>query len=398
MAASRASIASSVAGSSGAPSLQRSASASVVLRARIGADFDLLARERHARHAELREHLRVELVGDRAQLGLGPRFQRVRQHEHLQVAVPEVRRDVVAVHLELLGDDRDDRLLVLLDHDGVLDRERRARSAGAEADDRAVDAVGELVDVLAVVGTGVADHAAGLDQRRARAVAAEVLVPHARDQPPRSPRAVGANADVHAGDRPAEIETSARGPRRRESRSACGPRSCRHSCGECYDIICGRIQRSDVRMDRVRVDSAAGRRPRGRTSDWQWSVASEWPDQAAGASKSASASERVHFLKVAAAGHFPTALDEARTTALGPPHLPFPAVIDSGIGRRRRLAAHRRARTAPTRRSTHGSRIPHGSCPHSRAARRVPRRRAVRHVPIRLHGAHRDGTRTPARP
>ena len=53
-----------------------------------------------------------------------------------------------------------------LDDDRVLDRERRARSARAEADDRAVDPVRELVDVLAVVGAGLTDHAAGLDERR----------------------------------------------------------------------------------------------------------------------------------------------------------------------------------------------------------------------------------------
>ena len=63
-------------------------------------------------HPEQREHLRVELVGDRAQLRLGPGLERIRQHEHLQVAVAEVRRDVVPVHLELLGHDRDDRLLL----------------------------------------------------------------------------------------------------------------------------------------------------------------------------------------------------------------------------------------------------------------------------------------------
>ena len=64
--------------------------------------------------------------------------------------------------------------------DRVLDRERRARTARAEPDDRGVDLAGELVDLLAVARRGLADLRAGLDRDRLRAVAAEVLVPDAR--------------------------------------------------------------------------------------------------------------------------------------------------------------------------------------------------------------------------
>ena len=76
----------------------------------------------------------------------------------------EVLRHVATVGRELLGDDRDHRSIALFDRDGVGDRERRARTAGAEPDDREVDRLRELADVAAVGGTGVADLAVGLDR------------------------------------------------------------------------------------------------------------------------------------------------------------------------------------------------------------------------------------------
>ena len=136
-----------------------------------------------------------------SQLLGGPRFERVGEHEHVQVGVTDVAGDVVRVHRELLAHDRDDRLLVFLDRDRVLDRERRARSARAESDDRGVDLTRELVDLLAVARRRVADLRAGLDRDRLRAVAAQVLVPDARDQLPRPPRPIGAQADRETGER-----------------------------------------------------------------------------------------------------------------------------------------------------------------------------------------------------
>ena len=114
-----------------------------------------------------------------------------------------------AVHHELLAHDRDHGLLVLLDRDRVLDRERRARPARAEADDRAVDDAGELVDVLAVVGAGLADLRAGLDRDRVRAVAREVVAPDARDELPRAPGPVGAQPDRQPAERAVDRKAGA---------------------------------------------------------------------------------------------------------------------------------------------------------------------------------------------
>ena len=99
-----------------------------------------------------------------------------------------------------------DRLLVLLDRDRVLDRERRARSARAEPDDRAVDAAGELVDVLAVVGAGLADLRAGLDQRSSCAPSRGGTRPRCSRSAATIATPVGADADVQAGERPLEAE------------------------------------------------------------------------------------------------------------------------------------------------------------------------------------------------
>jgi kanamycin kinase len=62
---------------------------------------------------------------------------------------------------------------------------------------------------------------------------------------------------------------------------------------------------------------------------WEWSVASEWPDQATWRLEEPS-TRRVHFLKVTDTGHFPTALDEAERLHWARPHLPVPEVVDSG--------------------------------------------------------------------
>ena len=118
----------------------------------------------------------------------------------------DVPSDVVRVHGELLAHDRDDRLLVLLDGHRVLDRERRARTAGAEADDRGIDLARELFDLLAITRRGLTDLRAGLDRDRLRAVALQVLRPDVRDQLPRSPRPVGAQTDGEARERPLETE------------------------------------------------------------------------------------------------------------------------------------------------------------------------------------------------
>jgi hypothetical protein len=65
------------------------------------------------------------------------------------------------MHGELLAHDRNDGLLVLFDRDGILDRERRARTAGTEADDGRIDVLGELVDLLAVTRRRLTDLRAG---------------------------------------------------------------------------------------------------------------------------------------------------------------------------------------------------------------------------------------------
>jgi len=68
---------------------------------------------------------------------------------------------------------------------------------------------------------------------------------------------------------------------------------------------------------------------RSAYEDWQWSVASEWAEQATWR-LDASNAPRVHFLKVTEKGHFPTAIDEAARLRWARPHLPVPEVIDSG--------------------------------------------------------------------
>ena len=68
---------------------------------------------------------------------------------------------------------------------------------------------------------------------------------------------------------------------------------------------------------------------RSAYADWDWSVASEWPDQAAWRLE-AQSGPRVHFLKATQQGHFPTALDEAERLRWARPYLPVPEVIDSG--------------------------------------------------------------------
>ena len=59
---------------------------------------------------------------------------------------------------------------------------------------------------LRSLDAGLADLRAGLDRDRLRAVALQVLVPDARDQLPRAPGPVGAQADREAGERPVEPE------------------------------------------------------------------------------------------------------------------------------------------------------------------------------------------------
>ena len=167
--------------------------------------------------------------------------------------------DVVRVHRELLAHDRDDGLLVLLDRDRVLDRERRARSAGAESDDRGVDLTRELVDLLAVARRGLADLRAGLDRDRLRAVAPQVLVPDARDQLPRAPGPVGAQADREAGQRPIEAEgrcAHVAGGRRGR---APNPDRVRRAHASTRTDICGRIQSSrEWRSETVHGRDEAG--------------------------------------------------------------------------------------------------------------------------------------------
>jgi kanamycin kinase len=63
--------------------------------------------------------------------------------------------------------------------------------------------------------------------------------------------------------------------------------------------------------------------------NWDWSVASEWADQAAWRLAERDGA-RVHFLKATRRGHFPTALDEVDRLRWARPYLPVPAVIDSG--------------------------------------------------------------------
>ncbi len=62
---------------------------------------------------------------------------------------------------------------------------------------------------------------------------------------------------------------------------------------------------------------------------WDWSVASEWDDQAAWRLEERDG-RRTHFLKATQLGHFPTALDECERLRWAGPHLPVPKVIDSG--------------------------------------------------------------------
>ncbi|MDQ1512065.1 MAG: kanamycin kinase [Actinomycetota bacterium] len=68
---------------------------------------------------------------------------------------------------------------------------------------------------------------------------------------------------------------------------------------------------------------------RSTYSHWQWSVASEWPDQATWRLEEPSA-RLVQFLKVTHTGHFPTANDEGERLRWARPCLPVPEVIDSG--------------------------------------------------------------------
>ena len=80
----------------------------------------------------------------------------------------EMVRHVGAVRRELVGHHRDHRPLPLLQRDCVGDRERRAGPAGAEAHDAEVDGVGELSDVAAVRGTGLARPGRGSRRSRHR--------------------------------------------------------------------------------------------------------------------------------------------------------------------------------------------------------------------------------------
>ena len=90
--------------------------------------------------------------------------------------------DVVAVGLELGGDDRDRCLRLVLDLDRVGDRVRRARTARTEADERAVDLTREVLDLLLVPLAAVAGLAARVDLDGLRAAGLELLLPVLGDE------------------------------------------------------------------------------------------------------------------------------------------------------------------------------------------------------------------------
>jgi kanamycin kinase len=68
---------------------------------------------------------------------------------------------------------------------------------------------------------------------------------------------------------------------------------------------------------------------RATYADWQWSLASEWADQAAWRVEAPGGSA-VHFVKVTESGHFPTARHERDRLLWARAYLPVPAVIDAG--------------------------------------------------------------------
>ena len=172
--------------------------------------------ERHAVHPEQLEHLRVVLVGDRAQLR-----PRAAPRAGTAARAPSGRRGRGGVAtlcpctVELLAYDRDHRLLVLLDRDRVLDRERGARAARAEPDDRARRRRSASSSMCLRSSAPVWPTCAPVSTSdRRRAVAPQVLVPDrsrsaATSATPRSVRM----PIVQAGERPVERGTSVRSPR-----------------------------------------------------------------------------------------------------------------------------------------------------------------------------------------